>query len=89
MYNCTNSLFLQIPPFFGSPVLIRTGLVSRFTSIAVDPQVGTTEGKTYDVIFVGTTKGRVIKTINAQSADSREGVKTVVIEELQVSSRQF
>ena len=89
LYNCTNSLFLQIPPFFGSPVLIRTGLVSRFTSIAVDPQVGTTEGKTYDVIFVGTTKGRVIKTINAQSADSREGVKTVVIEELQVSSRQF
>lgn len=74
----------SIPPFFGSPVLIRTGLVSRFTSIAVDPQVGTTEGKTYDVIFVGTTKGRVIKTINAQSADSREGVKTVVIEELQV-----
>ena len=63
--------------------------MSRFTSIAVDPQVGTTEGKTYDVIFVGTTKGRVIKTINAQSADSREGVKTVVIEELQVSSCQF
>ena len=63
--------------------------MSRFTSIAVDPQVGTTEGKTYDVIFVGTTKGRVIKAINAQSADSRDGVKTVIIEELQVSFCQF
>ena len=77
--------FFQVPPFFGSPVLIRTGLVSRFTSIAVDPQVGTTEGKTYDVLFVGTTRGRVIKAINAQSADSRDGVDTVIIEELQVS----
>jgi len=74
----------SVPPFFGSPVLIRTGLVSRFTSIAVDPQVGTTEGKTFDVLFVGTTRGRVIKAINAQSADSRDGVNTVVIEELQV-----
>ena len=50
----THSLMDEpVPPFFGSPVLIRTGLVSRFTTIAVDPQVGTTEGKTFDVIFVG------------------------------------
>lgn len=73
-----------VPPFFGSPVLIRTGLVSRFTTIAVDPQVGTTEGKTFDVIFVGTSKGRIIKSINALSSDSRDKVETVVIEELQV-----
>merc|ERR1712223_520767 len=73
-----------VPPFFGSPILIRTGLISRFTTIAVDPQVGTTEGKTFDIIFVGTTRGPVIKVINAQSADSRNNVKTVVIEELQV-----
>ena len=56
-----------------------------FRQCCVEPQVGTTEGKTYDVIFVGTTKGRVIKAINAQSADSRDNVNTVVIEELQVS----
>lgn len=74
----------SVPPFFGSPILIRTGLISRFTSIAVDPQVGTTDGKTFDVIFVGTTKGRVIKAINAKSADSRNEVETVVVEELQV-----
>ena len=46
--------------------------------------MGTTEGKTFDIIFVGTTRGRVIKAINAQSADSRSGVDTIVIEELQV-----
>ena len=73
-----------VRPFFGSPVLIRTGLVSRFTSLAVDPQVGTTEGKTFDVIFVGTTRGRVIKAINAAAADQRGAVNTIVIEELQV-----
>jgi hypothetical protein len=50
----------------------------------VDPQVGTTDGKTFDIIFVGTTRGRVIKAINAQAADSRNAVETVVIEELQV-----
>ena len=81
----THSLMDEpVPPFFGSPVLIRTGLVSRFTTIAVDPQVGTTEGKTFDVIFVGTSKGRIIKAINALSSDSRDKVETVVIEELQV-----
>ncbi len=45
----------SVAPFFGAPVLIRTsGLVtSRFSAIAVDPQVATTDGKAYDVIFVG------------------------------------
>ena len=59
-------------------------LLFFFICLAVDPQVGTTEGKTFDIIFVGTTRGRVIKAINAQSADSRSGVDTIVIEELQV-----
>ena len=42
-----------VPPFFGAPIVIRTGLISRFTVIAVDPQVKTTDGKTMDVIFIG------------------------------------
>ena len=100
-----------VPPFFGAPVVVRTGLISRFTVVAVDPQVKTTDGKTYDVIFVGqshirestsahvaisrslirlfdlgTTNGRVIKCINSRAGDSRFGVSTVVIEELQVYS---
>merc|ERR1719188_1462849 len=68
-------------------MVVRTGLMSRFTAIAVDAQVKTTEGgKAYDVIFVGTTNGRVIKAINARSADSASGVAPVIIEELQVFS---
>ena len=55
-----------------------------FAFLAVDPQVGTTEGKTFDIIFVGTTRGRVIKAINAQAADASSGVETIVIEELQI-----
>jgi hypothetical protein len=42
-----------VPPFFGAPIVIRTGVISKFTAIAVDPQVTTTDGKTYDVIFIG------------------------------------
>ena len=38
------------------------------------------------MILLGTTSGRVLKVINAKSADSKEDVKTVVIEELQVFS---
>lgn len=85
----THSLMDEpVAPFFGAPILIRTGLVSRFTVLAVDPQVGTTDGKLFDVIFVGTTTGRVIKAINAKAADSRNSVDTVVVEELQVFGRK-
>ena len=35
-------------------LFLFTGLLSpRFTAVAVDPQIMTTEGKTYDVIFIG------------------------------------
>lgn len=43
-----------VSPFFGGPIVIRTGgVISKFTAVAVDPQVTTTDGKTYDVIFIG------------------------------------
>ncbi len=73
-----------VPPFFGAPVVIRTGPSSRFTVIAVDPQVRTTSGDAYDVVFIGTTSGRVLKALNARAAEDRAGVRTVVVEELQV-----
>ncbi len=73
-----------VPPFFGAPLVIRTGLSSRFTVVAVDPQVRTTSGDAYDIIFIGTSGGRVIKALNARAAESRLGVHTVVVEELQV-----
>jgi hypothetical protein len=43
-----------VAPFFGGPIVIRTGIISKFTAIAVDPQVPTTDGNTYDVLFIGT-----------------------------------
>uniref|UniRef100_A0A1A9UMY4 Sema domain-containing protein n=1 Tax=Glossina austeni TaxID=7395 RepID=A0A1A9UMY4_GLOAU len=56
----------------------------RFTQIAVDAQIKTPGGKTYDVIFVGTDHGKIIKSVNAESADSDKKVTSVVIEEIDV-----
>jgi semaphorin 6 len=46
--------------------------------------VKTPGGKTYDVLFIGTDNGKVIKAVNAESADSATKVNPVVIEEIQV-----
>lgn len=40
-------------------------------------------GKTYDVLFIGTDNGKVIKAVNAESADTHLKVSPVVIEEIQ------
>ncbi|XP_045483427.1 semaphorin-1A isoform X3 [Harmonia axyridis] len=81
----THSLMDEsVPSFFGQPIVIRTSYRYRFTQIAVDPQVRVPGGKTYDVLFIGTDNGKVIKAINALSAEKRHGVRPVVIEEIQV-----
>lgn len=56
----------------------------RFTQIAVDPQIKTPGGKAYDVLFIGTDNGKVMKAINADSADTIDRVSPVVIEDIQV-----
>ncbi|KMQ96434.1 semaphorin-1a [Lasius niger] len=63
--------------------MFLSDLSYRFTQIAVDPQVKTPGGKTYDVLFIGTDNGKVIKAVNAESADSHQKVSPVVIEEIQ------
>lgn len=73
-----------VPAFFTRPILIRISLQYRFTKIAVDQQVRTPDGKAYDVLFIGTDDGKVIKALNSASFDSSETVDSVVIEELQV-----
>ncbi|XP_037911810.1 semaphorin-1A isoform X2 [Hermetia illucens] len=84
----THSLMDEnVPAFFGQPILVRTSTMYKFTYIAVDPQIKTPGGKTYDVIFVGTDHGKVIKTVNAESADSNKKVNSVVIEELDVLTK--
>ncbi|XP_076053695.1 semaphorin 1a [Oratosquilla oratoria] len=75
-----------VPAFFGQPILIRTSFhySGRFTSIAVDQQVRTPDGKTYDVLFIGTDDGKVVKAVNTKSADSYQEVEPFIIEELVV-----
>ncbi|XP_049832659.1 semaphorin-1A isoform X4 [Schistocerca gregaria] len=73
-----------VPAFFTRPILIRISLQYRFTKIAVDQQVRTPDGKAYDVLFIGTDDGKVIKALNSASFDSSDTVDSVVIEELQV-----
>ena len=48
--------------------------------MAVDPQIKTPSGETYDVLFIGTDHGEVLKMVNT-------GVETVVVEELQLFGR--
>uniref|UniRef100_A0A182MH20 Semaphorin-1A n=1 Tax=Anopheles culicifacies TaxID=139723 RepID=A0A182MH20_9DIPT len=82
-FKKTHSLMDEtVPAFFGSPILTRVSTMYRFTAIAVDPQIKTPGGKTYDVIFVGTDHGKILKTVNAESADSNKKVTSVVIEEI-------
>lgn len=74
----------SVGSFFRQPVVIRTSFNYRFTQIAVDPQVKTPGGKAYDVLFIGTDNGKVIKAVNADAADTVSRVSPVVIEEMQV-----
>lgn len=50
----------------------------------MDPQIKTPGGKAYDVLFIGTDNGKVMKAVNADSADTTERVTPVVIEDIQV-----
>jgi semaphorin 6 len=73
-----------VSAFFTRPLLVRVSLEYRFTKIAVDWQVGALDGKAYDVLFIGTDHGKVIKALNLASFDSHKAVNSIVIEELQV-----
>ncbi|XP_050497231.1 semaphorin-1A [Diabrotica virgifera virgifera] len=53
-----------VPPLFGQPLLIRVSLHYRFTAVTVDPQVPTVTNENYDVIYVGTDDGKVLKVVN-------------------------
>lgn len=72
----------SISPIHNAPFLVHTGLNYKFTSIAIDPQIEALNGKLYDVIFIGTDKGQILKVIN--SGNSIEDIKPIVISEHQV-----
>uniref|UniRef100_A0A2A4JYC6 Sema domain-containing protein n=1 Tax=Heliothis virescens TaxID=7102 RepID=A0A2A4JYC6_HELVI len=83
-----------VPSFLARPVLIRVSLQYRFSAIAVHPQVQAMNGNKYDVMYIGTDDGRVIKAVNVAANEgdfdasvdeySRNPVRTAVISEVQV-----
>ena len=75
-----------VSPFFGSPVLLRTGFNTGFTSISVDAQVMTPDGSKFDVLYVGTSTGQLLKAVNSLSPKSVATTRPVIIEEMELMS---
>ncbi|XP_037268501.2 semaphorin-1A isoform X4 [Rhipicephalus microplus] len=73
-----------VPSHFGRPILVHTGFQYRFTYIAVDPQVETVSGKKYDVLFIGTDTGRVLKAVNVPRQQQSGGGHPVLVEDVGV-----
>lgn len=70
-----------VPASGGQPLLLHTSFQSQFTKIAVDWQVHAADDRYYDVMFVGTDDGRVVKAVNKGATHK---IETVVIEDIRV-----
>ena len=66
-----------VPSSIHLPHYIKTSPHERLTAIAVDPAVATAGGETADILFVGTTRGRVLKLAAHRG-------QTHLVEELQI-----
>lgn len=62
----------SVPALYGQPLLTRVSSKHRFTSITTDAQVEALNGDRYDILFVGTDNGRVIKFINYLRTQTNE-----------------
>ncbi|KAL3289353.1 hypothetical protein HHI36_022789 [Cryptolaemus montrouzieri] len=83
----THSLMEEaVPVHFGQPILIRVSLQYRFTTLTVDPQVRTTDNEAFDILYIGTDDGRVLKVVNIPNG---EAAKAVVISENDVLPREI
>ncbi|XP_055340182.1 semaphorin-1A-like isoform X2 [Paramacrobiotus metropolitanus] len=72
-----------VPAMYGRPLLIHISLQTRFTTVAVAPQKPSVDGRVYDVLFIGTNDGRVIKAVNLD-LDNRNGEEQLIIEDIEV-----
>ncbi|XP_042895168.1 semaphorin-1A [Parasteatoda tepidariorum] len=79
-----NLMDQSVPAFWGKPIVIYTGFKFRYTHIAVDPQIETSNGEKFDVLFIGTDNGKVIKALNAESHKSAHQVTPIIVEEVLV-----
>ena len=73
----------SVPTSDAAPVFVKTGMGERLTVIAVDAGVRSVDGRSHDILFVGTTHGRVLKFANTLSG-KQPGSEPVLIESLQV-----
>ena len=77
---------MSVPSTGNQPIFVKTSLHERLTAVAVDPGVktpGDDSADQYDVIYVGTTKGKVLKVISTHSIFGQHS-KPVIAEEIQV-----
>ncbi|XP_067855053.1 sema domain, immunoglobulin domain (Ig), short basic domain, secreted, (semaphorin) 3H [Heptranchias perlo] len=70
----------SVYPVSQRPVLVRVGVDYKFTRLAVD-RVEAVDGQ-YDVMFIGTDTGVVLKSIYAPKANQE--VEEIILEELEV-----
>ncbi|XP_034934112.1 semaphorin-1A-like isoform X2 [Chelonus insularis] len=73
-----------VQSFFALPVLTKVSFNYRFTRVAVDPQVKALDGRTYDILYIGTDDGRVIKAPNIKTPNSTTEVGQVIVSDVQV-----
>lgn len=62
----------SVPALYGRPVLTRVTSKHRFTAITTDAQVESLNGDKYDVIYIGTDNGHVIKSIHFVRPNTNE-----------------
>ncbi|CDW54607.1 Sema and PSI domain containing protein [Trichuris trichiura] len=67
-----------VPGASKSPLLVMLGNSGRFTQIAIDPHVTAADRREYDVMFIGTDNGKVLKVINIPI--NRGETKPILIE---------
>lgn len=75
-----------IQPSGEQPIFVKTSLHERLTAISVDSGVqtpGDDNADQYDVLYVGTTKGKVFKVISSHSVFGKYP-RPVIAEEIQV-----
>ncbi|XP_066598820.1 semaphorin-1A-like isoform X2 [Prorops nasuta] len=69
---------------FALPVITKVSFNYRFTKVAVDPQVKALDGKLYDILYIGTDDGRVLKALNTLAPDTTSDVGQVIVSDVQV-----
>jgi hypothetical protein len=68
-----------------TPVFLRAGIKERFTQIAVDKNIVSATGKTYDILFIGTDTGAVYRVLLLKHS-SLDVPSALVLDKLQVFS---